>query len=74
VSLAVTLIIIGLVIGFLAFCFAALNMFRGVTSPSFSFGGMIAGHLGAMVVMAFGGLLFAVGVILGIINALNLIR
>lgn len=62
-----TMINIGLVIVFLAFAFAAVNMFRGGTGRS-GFDGLIAGHLGAMVFMALGGLIFIIGLIRLVIN------
>ena len=67
----VTMIIVGLVIGVVAFVFAAVNMARGVTSPNSNFSNMIRGHLGAMVVMAVGGLIASIGVLLFITNLLN---
>src|SRR4030065_2199838 len=66
------LVIGGFVIGFGAFVFAGFNMMR-VFSPSRNsgFSAFFRGHIGAMIVMALGGLLFFVGLILGIVELLN---
>ena len=64
-SLALTLIIAGLLLGFGAFVFAAINMFRSVTREG-SFSGFFKGHIGAMIAMAFGGLLFLIGIIIAV--------
>ena len=68
---ALVLVIVGLVVSFGAFMFAGRNMIRGVTGagsdPEEGFFGMIRGHIGAMVVMALGGLLSSIGVILGVV-------
>ena len=70
---SVLLIIVGLVIGFGAFIFAAYNMYRGVSGGS-GFGGMFKGHLGAMAAMAFGGLLFVIGLVIKGVDVLNTLR
>ncbi len=68
-SLALILIIAGLLFSFGAFIFAAINMFRGVSRGDM--GGLFTGHIGAMIVMALGGLLFAIGVIIGVVDVLS---
>lgn len=71
-SLALVLIIVGLLIIFGAFVFAAINMLRVVTSRTSSgLGGMFVGHIGAMVGMAFGGLLFVTGLILAGVDLMS---
>lgn len=55
--LAVVLIIVGLLISFGAFAYAAMNMASAFTDHR--------KHLRAMVVMAFGGLVTSIGVVLG---------
>ena len=69
-SFAVGIMVVGLAIGFGAFIFGAVNIFRGITnkSPSFDFGGMLKQHMSAVVAMAFGGLLFGLGLVLLIVN------
>jgi hypothetical protein len=73
---ALVLIVVGLVIGFAAFCFAAINMFRGVTGkdPFSGFDGMLKGHIGAIIAMAFGGLLFVIGLILAGVDVLSRLK
>lgn len=72
-SPAQILVVIGLVIVFVAFAFAGINMLRGVTSkdPFSGFEGTFKGHLIAMIVMALGGLLFVVGLIFTAVDFLN---
>ncbi len=56
------LVIAGLVVGFLAFAFAIYNMF--CNGLSFEIGKLFTGHLGAMIFMALGGLMMAIGVVM----------
>ena len=70
------LIATGLLVAFASFAFAAFNMAAHVKhmvgdgpNPEV-FGGMFTRHLGAIVGVAFGGLLFVVGVILLILDVL----
>ncbi len=65
----VLLIIIGLLIVFGVFVFAAINMMRGGTGGDFD--SMWRGHIGAMIAMAFGGLLFVIGLILAGVDVLS---
>jgi len=59
--MAVAMIIVGLVIGFGAFVYAAKNMM----SDGGSFDGMFKNHIKAMIVMALGGLIATIGFLLG---------
>lgn len=72
-SLSLAFIILGLVISLVAFIFAAINMLRGMTKEDqFSgFDSMFEGHIGAMIAMAFGGLLFVIGLILAGVDVLS---
>ncbi len=72
-SLALLLIITGLIIGFGAFVFAAISMLHGVTGkdPFSGFDRLFKRHIGAMIAMAFGGLLLLVGLIIGGFDILN---
>jgi hypothetical protein len=71
-DLGVTLMIAGVIIGFLAFAFAAVNMLRGFNSQgSMSFGGLFAGHIGAMIGMALGSAIFSIGLIMTVANFLT---
>lgn len=66
------LIIVGLIIGFIAICLAAINIFCGVSKgPSSEFDGLFKRHLGAIIAMAFGGLLFIIGLVLYGVSILN---
>jgi len=60
----------GLMIGIGAFVFALINMARGVPNLNLEngrgFKGLFLGHIGAMVAMAFGGLLFIIGIIIAV--------
>jgi len=69
-SLALAFIVGGLFIIFAAFCFAAIHMYRTVTGKELSLGDVFKKCFGAIIVMVFGGLLLALGVILAVINAL----
>lgn len=72
-SLPLVLVIVGLSISLGAFAFAAINMFRGMSSkdPFSGFDSMFKGHISAMIVMAFGGLLFVIGLILAGVDVLS---
>lgn len=61
----VILMVLGLLLALGAFVFAALNMVRGVSN--FDPKGLFTGHIGAMIVMAIGGVCFWIGAIWGII-------
>jgi F0F1-type ATP synthase membrane subunit c/vacuolar-type H+-ATPase subunit K len=69
--MAVLLIIAGLVIGFGGFCFAAVNMGRNVGSPHFDFDNTVRRHMGASIIMGFGTLIFAIGIVIAIANYLS---
>lgn len=65
-TVPIVLFVLGLLISFLAFAFAARNMAGGMKGTK-SVDGTITGHLGAMVLMAFGGLMSTVGFIWGLV-------
>jgi hypothetical protein len=69
----VALIIIGAVIGFGAFIFAVINMGSSFKGDPFkrNMGNFFGGHLAAMGVMAAGGLISVIGIILLIVKVLN---
>lgn len=69
-SLALIFIITGLVISFGAFIFVIINMLRGRDNFG-SFNSKIVGHVVAMIIIVFGGLLFFVGLILLGVDILN---
>jgi hypothetical protein len=71
VTLALILIVSGLVIGFGAFIFATFNMLRGVTREDPFSGNFFAKHIGAGLVTAFGGLVTFIGVIILVANILG---
>jgi cbb3-type cytochrome oxidase subunit 1 len=50
--------------------FAAINMFRGVAGEG-SLSRFFTGHIGAMIAMALGGLLFAIGIVIAAVNILS---
>jgi len=58
------LIIIGLIIIFVAICFAAINLFCNIGKLSSAFESLFKRHLIAIIVMLFGGLLLAIGLVL----------
>lgn len=68
-TIPVVLIILGLLIGFGAFVFAAINMMRGGTGGDFD--SMWRGHIGATIVMALGGLIFIIGLVLAGVDVLS---
>lgn len=72
-SVGLNLIIVGLVLGFGAFVFAAISMLRGVTNrgPFSGFDSLFKRHIGAMIVMFFGGLLFVAGFVIGGLDILE---
>lgn len=70
-TLALILIIAGLVICFGAFIFAAVNMLRGVTREDPFSGNFFAKHIGAGLVMVFGGLVTIIGIITLVANILG---
>ena len=67
---ALTLIIVGLVICFIAFVFATVNMIgRATRHNQFSkFSGMFKKHIVAMIILALGGLIFLIGLIIAGVN------
>lgn len=64
-DLAIVLVVSGLVIGFGAFVFAAVNMLRGFTAEG-SFSGFFRKHIGAMIAMALGMVIFVLGVVIAV--------
>ena len=60
-ALNTVLIIVGLVVAFIAFALGGINMLRGVHGD---FDSVFKRHIGVMVVMALGGLLFVIGLAL----------
>ena len=72
-SSAVYLVIIGLVVCFIAFGFAALNMMNSATNRN-SDQGTFKKHLAAMIVIAFGGLLSMLGIVLAIVDYLDRVQ
>lgn len=71
-STGITLILIGLIISFIGICFAAVNMFYGIgKTPSSRSENLFKGHLVCMIITAFGGLLFLIGIVLYSTEFLN---
>ena len=74
--MAIGLIIVGVVIAFGSFVFAAINMGKqaknflgGDVDKTFSgIGGMFGRHIGAMIGMVFGGLILTAGLIIGAVQ------
>ncbi len=73
--MAIGLIIIGVVIAFGSFVFAAINMGKqarnflgGDVENSSGIGGMFGRHIGAMIGMVFGGLILTAGLIIGAVQ------
>lgn len=64
--------VFGLLIGFASFVYAAVNVYRGVTSDEkkYSLNSLIKGHLGAMIGMALGGLVSTIGMAWGLFDLL----
>lgn len=78
-EMAIGLIILGLVIAAGSFIFAAVNMgkqvrdvFAGDSDPFSGFAGMFTRHIGAMIGMVVGGLIAAIGVVLGIVQLVQM--
>ena len=70
-TVALILIVSGSVIGFGAFIFAAVNMFRDVKKKDPFSGNFFKRHIGAEIVLAFGGLVILIGLITLVANILN---
>ena len=71
-TLAVILIIIGTVIIFGGFIFAAINMFHILNDEeNSSERGFFKKHIVAIIIMTIGGIPFIIGVIIAIVNFLN---
>ena len=67
----ILIIIAGLIIGFMAICLAAINMFCGASKdPSSEFNSLFKRHLGDVIAIA---LLFIIGLVLYGTSILNLI-
>jgi len=59
----------GLVIGIGAFVFALINLVRhGSNLDSLDWRSLFMGHIGAMVVMVLGGLIFFIGAVIALVN------
>ena len=71
--LDVTLIIVGIIIVFVGLAFALRNMLsdRGSRDSFEGFDNMFKHHIGAMIVMAFGGLLSIIGLALFVVRILS---
>lgn len=63
-STGFVLIVIGIVLGGGAFLFAIGNMVRGINNKGHSFEGVFKGHLGAMGVVAVGGIVATIGLVM----------
>lgn len=61
----------GLVLSFVSFAGALLNFFTVAADGNRSFASIVGGHLGAMLGMAFGGLLSVVGVVMMLMDFLK---
>lgn len=72
-SIALVFIIAGLIICFGAFVFAAINILRHIIDkdPFWGLDRMFKRHIGAMIVIVFGVLLFFVGIILLSVDIIN---
>ena len=64
---SIILIVVGALAVLGAFVFAAWNMFSTLSSKEWSLFGVFGKHLGAMIVMAVGGLVSGIGTILLIV-------
>jgi hypothetical protein len=64
-----TTLIVGLVISFLSFVGAILNMATAASKRTV--GGLIGGHLGAIIGMALGGVTSFVGLVMIVIDLVN---
>lgn len=67
----IVLIIVGVVLGGGALLFAIGNLMRGINNRRSSAGRVLTGHLGAMVVMAIGGLVAIIGLLMVVSDLLK---
>lgn len=68
--MSVLFIIAGLVIIFGGFCFDCVNTAQGA-SEEFVYVHRVRKHMGAAIIMGFGALIFAIGIVIAIANALS---
>ena len=69
---ALLLVVFGLLLFFGALIFAFINMFRGAGDlGNGNFRRWFSGHISAMLVMAIGGVLFFIGIIIAVIEIVS---